>query len=60
MKNIKLSIEAPDYRPALVFDDVRHLNISSLIIEGDKKDKHVILHQTENVEIDDEQAVLRW
>ena len=59
MKNIKLSIDAPDYRPAIVFDDVRNLNISSLMINGDSKDKHIILHQTENAKIDDEQAVLK-
>ncbi|MCY7409726.1 MAG: glycoside hydrolase family 28, partial [Chitinophagales bacterium] len=60
MKNIKLSIQAPDYRHALVFDGVHHLNISSLIIEGDKKDKHIILHKVENVKIDDEQTILKW
>jgi hypothetical protein len=59
MKNIKLSIEAPDYRPALIFDDVRNLNINSLMINGDNKVKHIVLHKTENVKIDEEQAVLR-
>jgi parallel beta-helix repeat protein len=59
MKNIKLSIAAPDYRPALVFDDVRNLDIDSVIINGDSKPKHFILHKTENVKIDNEQAVLR-
>jgi parallel beta-helix repeat protein len=60
MKNIKLSIDAPDYRPAFVFDDVRNLNIGSLMINGDSKDKHIILHQAENVKIDNEQAVLKF
>lgn len=60
MKNIKFSLTAPDYRPALVFDDVRNLDISSLLIEGDVKAKHIILNNTEQVKIDNEQAVLRW
>lgn len=60
MKNIILSIEAPDYRPALVFDDVRNLNISSLTIKGDIKEKHIVLHQTENEKIDDAQSVWKW
>ncbi|HUM45477.1 MAG TPA: glycoside hydrolase family 28, partial [Chitinophagales bacterium] len=59
MKNIKLSIAAPDYRPALVFDDVRNLDIDSVIINGDSKQKHFILHNTEKVKIDNEQAVLK-
>ncbi len=59
MKNIKLSIAAPDYRPALVFDDVRNLEIDSMRIDGDSKSKQIILHKTENVKIDDERAVLR-
>ncbi|MBA3649231.1 MAG: glycoside hydrolase family 28 protein [Chitinophagales bacterium] len=59
MKNIKLSIDAADYRPAFVFDDVRNLNIDSVIINGDSKPKYLILHNTENVKIDNDQAVLR-
>ncbi len=51
MRNIKLSIESADYRPALVFDDVRNLDISSMSISGDSKDKYFVLHRTENVEI---------
>jgi len=59
MKNIKLSIEAPDYRPALVFDDVRNLDIKSMFIRGDSKPKQIILHKTAYVEIDNEQAVMK-
>lgn len=59
LKNIRLSIEAPDYRPALVFDDVRNLDIQSLRISGDTGDKHIVLHKTENVKIDNEQSVMR-
>lgn len=59
MKNIKLSIESPDYRPVMVFDDVQNLVIDSLNIEGDSKKKHIILHNTNNVDVEDEQVVLR-
>ncbi len=59
MKNIKLGIEAPDYRPALVFDDVRNLDIKLMTIQGESKPTHIILHNTENVNIDNEQAVLK-
>lgn len=58
MKNIKVSIAETDYRPAFVFDDVKNLNIVSVIIIGDNKQKHFVLHNTQNVEIDNEEAVL--
>ena len=59
MKDIKLRIQEPDYRPALIFDDVRNLKLQSVDIQNDLKDKHIILHNTENVEIDNEQKVSR-
>ncbi|HIF13903.1 MAG TPA: glycoside hydrolase family 28 protein [Bacteroidetes bacterium] len=59
MKNIKFSIKAPDYRPALVFDDVQNLDIKSMIIQGEIKDKHIVLHKTKNVKIDNDKVVLR-
>jgi Glycosyl hydrolases family 28 len=59
MKNINLSIEAPDYRPAIVFDDVRNLTIHSMNIQGDSKPKTIILYNTEDVRIDDGQPVLK-
>jgi len=58
MKNITLRITAPDYRPALVFDDVRHLSIQSMVIQGDGKPELIILHNTANVDIDNWQCVL--
>ncbi|MEM1319245.1 MAG: glycoside hydrolase family 28 protein [Bacteroidota bacterium] len=57
MKNIKLSIEAPDYRPALVFDDVQNLEIEALQIEGDDKSKSIILRDTPEAKIEDQQMV---
>lgn len=59
MNNIKLHIDAPDYRPALIFDDVCHLDIHSMIIDGDHKTHHIILHNTSHVNIDKGQAVLK-
>ncbi|HEY3385085.1 MAG TPA: glycosyl hydrolase family 28 protein [Saprospiraceae bacterium] len=59
MKDIKLSIKKPDYRPAIVLDDVQHAEIDSLNIGGDAKAKHIILYKTGQVSIDNEQTVLR-
>lgn len=59
MKNIRLKIDAPDYRPALVFEDVRNLDIQSMIISGETKPWHIVLHKTENVNIDKDEAVLK-
>jgi polygalacturonase len=60
MKNIRIGIAAPDYRPALVFDDVRKLTVNSMKIEGDNKAKRIILHKTEDANFDDERSVLKW
>jgi hypothetical protein len=59
MNNIKLRIKEPDYRPAFVFDDVKNLEIRNLKIEGDKKEKHIILHDTKNIKIENQAAVLK-
>lgn len=58
-KDIKLKIKSKDYRPAFVFDDVKNINIQSLDIEGEIKDKFIILHNTENENIENEKAVLK-
>ncbi|MDZ4748405.1 MAG: glycosyl hydrolase family 28 protein [Saprospiraceae bacterium] len=59
MKNIKISIAAPDYRPAMLFDDVRHLQLDTIIVEGDIKSKPIILHKVANVKSDEELSILR-
>ncbi len=59
MKNISLQIAQPDYRPALVFDDVKSLALPSIEVVGDEKQKTIILHQCEDVSIAREQTVLR-
>ena len=59
MKNINFSIASPDYRPSIVIDDVRNLDIKALNIEGDRKPNQIILYKTEKVKMDNEQAVLK-
>ena len=51
MKNVKVRIKDPDYRPAFVFDDVNKLFLNSVQVKGDEKSNPIILHNTENVEI---------
>lgn len=59
MRNIKLSIEAPDYRPAIVFDDVGNLDIQTLDILGETKPGHLVLFKTSDVNIDDKHAIIK-
>ncbi len=59
MKNIKFTLENPDYRPAYVFDDVKNLNMEAISIVGEKKEETIILKNTENVKIDNEDGVLK-
>lgn len=51
MKNIKLKIKKPDYRPAMVFDDVQNLTIESMRIYGDNKADSIVLKDVENSNI---------
>ncbi|MBI1307689.1 MAG: glycoside hydrolase family 28 protein [Bacteroidetes bacterium] len=37
LKNIRLKIKNPDYRPAFVFEDVEKLVLENVIVKGDKK-----------------------
>lgn len=59
LKNIQLSIEAPDYRPAMIFDDVTNVDISEINILGDTKPKQMIFNKSGRVTIDNEQAVMK-
>lgn len=51
MKNISVSAESPDYRPAFVFDDVKSLNLSEIKIKEDDKGKQLILKNVENANL---------
>lgn len=59
MKNVTFSIEAPDYRPPIIFDDVRDVSIQALNIKGETKTGHIILHNTEKVSIDNDRCVIK-
>jgi len=59
MRNIKLTIDAPDYRPAFVFDDVTDLEMKSIMIVGDSKSDQIVIHKTKNVKMDRELSVLK-
>lgn len=58
-KNMKLKIENPDYRPALVFDDVHNLKMQSLTIKGDNKPDPVFYKDTSAVENFDMKVYLK-
>ncbi len=58
MRNIKLRIEHPDYRPAFVFDDVHNLRLQTIEIVGDKKKQSIVLHNTPHVKMDNDLGVL--
>jgi len=48
-KNIELKIKKPDYRPAMVFDDVHRLHIENLKVKGDDKPKPIFYHDTHEI-----------
>lgn len=59
MKNVRISIAAPDYRSAMLFDDVHHLQMETISIRGDIKSKPIILHKSSGIKTDDEQSIQR-
>jgi polygalacturonase len=60
MQNVRLQITDPDYRPAVVMDDVHDIQISDLQIEGDEKMGKVILHNTSHDKEIRSEGVVRW
>jgi len=59
MRNVTLSIGAPDYRPSLVFDDVKKIKLKSIHVVGDSKANKIILHHAVQVRNDSELGVLK-
>jgi polygalacturonase len=51
MENIKMKLKKSDYRPAIVFDDVKKLKLLNHQITGDQKSNTIILHHTEGADI---------
>ena len=59
MNNIRFNIAAPDYRPAMVLDDVHKFELQNFMIRGDEKIKQIILYKSQKSNIDNEPAVLK-
>ena len=59
MRNVSMTIQAPDYRPCMIFDDVTNLDMKSCRIKGDHKEHQIILHNTSEVKMDDDQGVFK-
>ena len=59
MKDVMIGIKAPDYRPAMVFDDVRKITSHTTIIKGDRKTKTIILHDTDKVVMDNKESIMK-
>ncbi|UTW63808.1 glycoside hydrolase family 28 protein [bacterium SCSIO 12741] len=48
-KNVVLKIRDVDYRPAIVFDDVKNSELKGVEIKGDEKKQQFFFHQSENI-----------
>ena len=58
LKNVSLSIDFPDYRPAIVLDDVQNFYSDYISIKGENKKQKVILHNTQNIKMENTEGVL--
>lgn len=58
MKNITMSISDADYRPAIVFDDVKNSSLTSLQIAGENKPYQLVLHNSDEIKTESNIKVL--
>lgn len=58
-RNVELKIKEPDYRPAMVFDDVHDLCIESLTVRGDDKAKPVYYQDVSDIKCENIQVILK-
>jgi parallel beta-helix repeat protein len=58
-KNIALKIKKPDYRPAMVFDDVHDLTIEFLKVRGDNKEEPLFFQNCSGVQVSGLQLFLK-
>jgi polygalacturonase len=58
-KNLELIIKNPDYRPAMVFDDVHDLHLESIKVRGDNKPEAVFYKDTSKVSTVDVKVYLK-
>ncbi len=59
MKNISLKVLKNDFRPALVFDDVKDLTMNNIKLEDDKKKDQVIFREVTNHKTDFVEGMIR-
>jgi polygalacturonase len=52
LKDIVLKAKEPDYRPAIVFDDVQDIDLDQLKVSGNEHKEKVIFHNSDPVPID--------
>lgn len=52
MKNIRIGIDHPDYRPAFVLDDVGDATIDPVRIQGDQKPIQLVARKAQNITLD--------
>ena len=60
MRNVYLGSAKQDYRYAVVFDDVKNLEMKEMVIEGDNKIANFIFHRTDNTPYLNDNSVLKW
>jgi len=57
MKNVRLRIQKPDYRPCMVLDDVQTFSLREISIEGDEKSGPIYVYKSEGMDTDAPQQI---
>lgn len=59
LKNIQLRIAKEDYRPAMVFDDVKNIHLDRIKIIGDNKQDPFFFNNSENTTISNTRIIMK-
>jgi len=59
LKNIQLRISKEDYRPAMVFDDVKNIHLDRIKIIGDNKQDPFFFSNSENTTISNTRIIMK-
>jgi len=60
LTNVKMTLDSNDYRYAFVLDDAINVKMSKVLIDGEDKEHHVILHNSNKIVVNDELNILEY
>ena len=60
LKNIRMKVLKPDFRPVFVFDDVNHLTMCEIRIEDKKNECQIVFREVKNQQTEFDDSDIKW